>query len=315
MGGVKNLGIMILSQTAVNCFVQLADPRGWWNDEIFAHTAYQRVLQREPDPDGLQHYTALLKAGALSRPRMIWNLLNSSEFRYRFLTVGQQTLHERLHAARCDLVKRLPPADDILDLGGGNALVIEGSLIAMGYPHPLKRITIIDLPPDQRFAQLEAYSQERHGEWITTPRAQVRYIHGSMTDLHLIADSSMDLVWMGQSIEHVTEPEARHVIAEAFRVLKPGGHFCFDTPNAALARLQVPDGFIFPEHKREYRIDELQERVQAAGFEVAEVKGIAPMPNTWRRGKFDPMELYLNTFVSDKAECSYLIYIKCRKPT
>jgi SAM-dependent methyltransferase len=307
------MGVAILAQTAARCVLQLADPQGWMDAETFTRRAYQRILRREPDPIGMQLYVEQLKAGSLSRPRLVWNLLKSAEFRFRFLMVGKQTLQERLHAARCDLVKLLPQADDILDLGGANAEVPEGSLIAMGYPHPVKRITIIDLPPDQRFAQLD-YQHERDGEWLSARRAQVRYIHGSMVDLSMIADASVDLVWMGQSIEHVTEPEARHIIAEAYRVLRPGGHFCFDTPNAALARIQVPGGFIFEEHKYEYQIEELKERVCAVGFEILETKGIAPMPKTLRRGKFDGMELYLNTYVCDQPACSYLFYIKCKKP-
>ncbi len=307
------MGIQIMAQTAVRCVVQLLDPRGWNDASVFVRNAYRRILLREPDPAGFKFYVEQLASGRSDRLRFVWNLLNSEEFHFRFRMVGKQTLQERLHKARCDLVNLLPPANDILDLGGANVEVVEGSLVAMGYPHPFQRITIVDLPPDQRLAQFH-YQYERHGEWLTTLRAQVRYIHGSMADLSMLADASMDLVWMGQSIEHVTEPEARHVMAEVYRILRPGGYFCFDTPNATLTHIQVPGGVIYPEHQYEYRVEELEERVRAVGFHILDIKGIAPMPKTLKTGVFDNLELYLNTYVCDEPRLAYLFYMKCQKP-
>ena len=50
-----------------------------------------------------------------------------------------------------------------------------------------------------------------------------------------------DLVYSGQSIEHVTPSDADIVIKEVARVLRPGGWFALDTPNARVTRVQQPD--------------------------------------------------------------------------
>ncbi|MSO75388.1 MAG: class I SAM-dependent methyltransferase [Alphaproteobacteria bacterium] len=60
-----------------------------------------------------------------------------------------------------------------------------------------------------------------------------------------LADASVDVIYSRSVMEHVTQPEA--VIAEAFRVLKPGGHMIFLTANkwdyaSIIARL-VPNRY------------------------------------------------------------------------
>lgn len=110
------------------------------------------------------------------------------------------------------------------------------------------------------------------------------------------------------------QEEARQILRAAFRLLRPGGHLCLDTPNARLARIQVPDGFIFPEHKYEYTVQELVQEVQRAGFTVVRTLGVAPMPRTLETRRFDTVELYRNAFVSDDAEISYLFYLECLRP-
>jgi len=134
-----------------------------------------------------------------------------------------------------------------------------------------------------------------------------------MSQIEDLPTESVDLIWLGQSIEHIEREEACRVLHTAFRLLRVGGHLCMDTPNARLARIQVPGGFIFPEHKYEYTVQELVHEVQQAGFKVVELKGIAPMPHTIQAQQFDVVELYRNAFVSDDAEGSYLFYLGCLK--
>jgi ubiquinone/menaquinone biosynthesis C-methylase UbiE len=50
-----------------------------------------------------------------------------------------------------------------------------------------------------------------------------------MTDLGGIPDGSFDLIYSGQSIEHVTADEADKVLLEARRVLRPGRFDAADT--------------------------------------------------------------------------------------
>ncbi len=133
----------------------------------------------------------------------------------------------------------------------------------MGYPHHSKQIDVVDLPIEQRFFQSDAPMIEQHNANGT----QIHYHCISMTDLSIFADCTFDLVWSGQSIEHITESEADLVIQEVYRVLKPGGCFCLDTPNRHLTLLQVRQGFIHPEHKFEYLPSELVAKLSDRGFD------------------------------------------------
>lgn len=301
--------------TATRIGRQLADPRGWLSRRTFIETVYERLLRRQGDPEGIDFYLRAMHEGRMGRRQVCAALINSPEFALLFdFLSGTKPLNVRLHNARCDLVRLLPPATDILDLGGANAENVEGSLLSMGYPHPAETLTIVDLPPADRFAQLASYGQERADQWIQTARGvKVRYLHRHMSQIEDLPSVSVDLIWLGQSIEHIERAEAQQVLRTAFRLLRPGGHLCLDTPNARLARIQAPDGFIFPEHKFEYTVQELTDDVQQAGFRVVESKGIAPMPRTLRTRQFDTVELFRNAFVSDDAEGAYLFYLRCLK--
>jgi len=46
-------------------------------------------------------------------------------------------------------------------------------------------------------------------------------------------DASFDYIFSEHQIEHVTEPEARKLIAECYRVLRPGGRIRIATPDLA----------------------------------------------------------------------------------
>lgn len=301
--------------TAMRIGRQLGDPRGWFNDRVFVERAYERLLRREGDPEGIAFYLRALREGSMIRRQVCAAMINSPEFSLLFDFIsGDEPLNVRLHNARCDLVRQLPPAKDILDLGGANAESAEGSLLSMGYPHPVETLTIVDLPPANRFAQLASYGSEREGQWIQTARGvKVRYLHRHMSQIDDLPSESVDMIWLGQSIEHIEREEAHQVLDQARRILRSGGHLCLDTPNARLGRIQVPDGFIFPEHKYEYTVQELIDDMQQAGFTIVRSRGIAPMPRTIRTQQFDVIELYRNAFVSDDAEGSYLFYLECLK--
>ncbi|HYF28651.1 MAG TPA: class I SAM-dependent methyltransferase [Baekduia sp.] len=83
------------------------------------------------------------------------------------------------------------------------------------------------------------------------------------------ADATFDAVLSVQSVEHV--PDAPRVVAEAARVLKPGGVAIFVTPN----RLTFgrPDEIIDPYHFVEYAPDELR-ALLAPAFADVEVRGL-----------------------------------------
>ncbi len=274
------------------------------DNELYLTAVYRAFLKRDPDAAGLEYYLTALQRRTLTLFGVIRSVLNSSEFR----NVYKLPVHplKALHQARMMLVQNyLPPAQYIVDLGGAALGHPEGALLAMGYPHQPREIVIVDLPPTTSLGK-------QYDTWLLDG-ILIRYHYGSMTDLSWLPDNSVDLVWAGQSIEHVTEDEAEITARQIFRVLRPNGYFCLDTPNASLTRLQSPDKPIHPEHKKEYRVSELKGLLESIGFEIVEAKGICPMPNSLRTGIFDPKEIVHNITLSDEPEYCYLFFLKGMK--
>jgi SAM-dependent methyltransferase len=86
-------------------------------------------------------------------------------------------------------------------------------------------------------------------------------------------DHEFDGVLSVQSIEHVPDPE--RVLAEARRVLRPGGTAVFVTPNRlTFAR---PDEIIDPYHYVEFSAEELR-RLCASSFEAVKLLGLFGSP-------------------------------------
>jgi SAM-dependent methyltransferase len=279
----------------------------------FLRAVYRGCLGRDPDDVGFVQYHKLIDEGVLNWAGVLHSVLGSEEFSCSYET---QRAGDRatlaLHRARKALFgQHLPAAEVVVDLGGASTWDPEGSLFALGYPHAPRELYIVDLPSNGRSLEPgirpEMAVRAKRG-------TSIQYICGSMSDLHVIGNETVDLVVSGQSIEHVTEEEADRVFQEVFRVLRPGGHFCLDTPNARLTRLHSPDQLIHPEHKKEYRISELRNMLVRRGFQVAAVKGVCPMPVSLAAGKFDFGEMARNARLADSAEDCYVFFVDAVKP-
>lgn len=221
---------------------------------------------------------------------------------------------ESLHLARCLMVRKIPKADVLVDVGGAAPASIQGALLVMGYRHHFDTLTIVDLPPDRRICgQYAQVGQESTEEWIATEMGRIRYLHGSMTDLSGIEGESVDLVFSGQSIEHVSREEARVVLGEVRRILKPQGALFLDTPNAILTRIQSPEALIHPEHKGEYSPSELTSMMEQVGLVIQRVGGICPMQVTVRTRVFEPQELIDNVRLSEGPDDCYAFYVQAAK--
>jgi SAM-dependent methyltransferase len=219
--------------------------------------------------------------------------------------------YDSLHRARMLAVKRLPQAKTIVDLGGASGEG-EGALVGMGYPYHFEDLWIIDLPPENRHA---VYGDLGHfREVVQSKQGLVHHVYASMTDLSRFGSGTVDLVFSGESIEHITCSEAQTVCQEAFRVLKPGGFFCLDTPNRAVTRLQCPDSWVHPEHKHEYTHREMVPLLEGNGFVIREAKGISLARDGARAGVFSPEECMQNEGLYDDIENCYLLFYQCQKP-
>jgi hypothetical protein len=270
--------------------------------------AYQVMLGRDPDPGGWEDFLGRLHSGALGREDIAHSIRGSEEFANR--PFPPHLLGNSIHAGRCQFIRSLPPARRIVDLGGTHLGHDAGSMVMLGYPYPFEELVIIDLPADDRHAIYR--SDERRTE-VPTPLGPVRYRYHSMVDLSGFADSSVDLVYSGQSFEHVSQDDGQVVLKEVHRILRPGGHFALDTPNGRVTRMQQHD-FIDPDHKVEYTWPQLRELLAGAGFELTRIHGLNWGGPAASEGRFDAAAVarYSGLF-ADQDNC-YILAAVCTKP-
>ena len=292
------------------------------SNEKLVEAAYKGVLMRAPDPTGQASWSKRLEKDGLET--VLTGLINSEEFFRRYLhrqvqaggmeaaaKISGWLVHYQigrvLHPPRLELVQKIVPAGaKVLDLGGASARP-EGAFLEMGYPHA-KDLTIIDLPLDTRMKPGPDVQSEFDHNGTT-----VRYSYHSMADLSFYDDNSFDLVWSGQTFEHITEEEGAALFPQVKRVLKPGGVFALDTPNRTLTRLTVGDDMlIHAEHKIEYHFADFIARFKECGMELIDQRGILNMPESHRLG-YATLEDLKNSDVNDSPETSYCFYVAYRK--
>ena len=285
-------------------------PRSFWQlpDEQAVRLAYNVLLRREPDDSGREHFLKALASGELTRDDVLDHLRWSPEFHHG-VPVRDSQLGHSLHLSRSEFIIGLPEAGRILDLGGSSSYSDWGAMVVMGYPYEFESLTIIDLPPDDRH---EIYRYDDQPHEVASPNGPVHYAYHSMTDLARYGDASFDLVYSGQSIEHVTPEEGDRVLAEVHRVLRPGGYLAVDTPNARACRAQQRE-FIDPDHKVEYTHPEMAEKFQRAGFSIREAKGLNYVGRSLAEGTFSMEEAARNAGIYAKIEDCYLLAYLCQK--
>jgi SAM-dependent methyltransferase len=269
--------------------------------------AFNVILNREPDPTGGADYTSRLARGELSRHGVAQALAHSEEFR-RQVPIADVLLS--MHVSRSEFVAGLPRAARILDLGGTHQGMADGALVHMGYPYRFERLVVVDLPVEERH---EIYQRGSQGAPVQSPLGPVEFAFHSMVDLSPYEDASFDLVYSGQSIEHVTEAEGDAVLREVFRVLAPDGWFCLDTPNGPVWRLRSA-ALMNDDHKIEYAAKELQAKLERCGFDVTEAKGLNLMQDAVADGTFDEAEASAHPGVFAAIEECLLLAFVARKP-
>lgn len=199
--------------------------------------------------EGDDHAVALLRAEGL---------LKTAYVREVFDREGIAEAHRESEGAR------------VLDAACGGGLVAH-PLAAAGY-----RVLGVDLAP----GAIEAARRR------TPPGTDARFETGDATALPA-ADASFDAVLLLDMLEHIDNTPA--VLAEAARVLRPGGVMVFNTFNQTpLAWLVAIHGFKFvvrdaPAHLHVYHLFQspatLTARAAEAGLSVREIRGVRPRLN------------------------------------
>lgn len=281
-----------------------------YKKEDFLEAIYQGILKRPADTKGMKDWLNQIETGT-SLSKVIEAIVNSEEAAScgRYVRHTPANLLEALHAARVEMVRQLPPAKKIVDLGGGAISDPRGGLVVMGYPYLFERLFIIEPPPLMRH---EIYKDIPDLlDKVETDRGTVQYMYTSMADLSAIPDQSIDLVFSGETIEHVSPEDCKKTLLEVRRILKKDGSFCFDTPNRSVTEIQIPSGYINPDHKIEYRHHEMMSLLREASLEVVEVKGITHMPQTYQSKVFHEEEMRNNIGMYANYESCYMLYYKC----
>ena len=268
---------------------------------------FHLLFGREPVLSDDGAYVKELESGALTPRQLVEWLVDSAEWSH---AAPMTEFGPSLHYGRGVFIRSLPRARRILDIGGAAVGDPSGALVLMGYPYPFDELTIVDLPSEDRHA---LYRDASRPASVETPHGLVTYRYHSMTDLSSYPSGSFDLVYSGQSIEHVTRRQAVSVLSQVRRVLVPGGVLALDTPNRRLARLQQ-DAFIDPDHKYEYSHAEMAAMLRGTGFVIERAVGINYGGQSVARGVFDAGELATKRGVFDEIADCYLLGYVCRRP-
>ena len=286
---------------------------GGWLQKLprqrFLDFAYRAILGRPVDSGGAAHFSALMDQGT-GRDEVLDMLRSSAEATQRPAASDEAALHR----CRQAFVRSFPRAARILDLGGTDLNDRQGALVTLGYPYDFDELVIIDLPSDERH---QSYASEEIQDRVQTSRGPVGYRYHSMADLSGIEDASFDLVYSGQTFEHVTPDDGHAVLAEARRVLEPGGHLCLDTPNRIVTELQLRgtgEQYIDPDHEIEYTHSQMLELFAQHGYEVVRSHGLGLMGQSVTEDRFDAAELRRSNGLYDHIEACYLLAYVCRVP-
>ncbi len=280
------------------------------NDKSFLWMAYWVIFEREADPDGLEGWLGELSAG-LSRSNIIKKMIESNEFQKRLLGVGGENPLSKLHSARMEMVRKLlPPAKVILDMGGYSASDERGALLQFGYPYLPEKLYILDFHPDKMMFPGPEWPKQ-----VNYQGCEIEYVYGSMADLTCFQKNYFDLIWSGESIEHVTVEEAEKVLSEAYNLLKPGGILALDTPNRRATEVQCPDRYIHAEHKIEYYCEDLCKLIEKHNFKIIETKGIIDLSTSIATSSMDNFyqEFVDSENLNDNPDKSYCFYISCMR--
>jgi hypothetical protein len=160
---------------------------------------------------------------------------------------------EMIHAERSDCLRSLPPfSGTVLSVGCAGASYFDWFTECTQHRG--------------RHIGLELYRPKPEG---LAPN--VDWIANSVERMEAVSDASVDLVFSGQNLEHVSANSLSGFVLEASRILKDQGLLAVDSPNRAVTQHL---GYVQPEHTLELTVDEMTQLLTLAGFGIVDVRGI-----------------------------------------
>jgi hypothetical protein len=159
-----------------------------------------------------------------------------------------------LHELRTRAIRRMPPGARVF-LSGGCSGAWYFDWIRQNYPGTIAR-----------HVGLEYY----HPRPAQLP-AEVEWVCNTLARMDGVATHAVDLVFAGQTVEHIWPEDMMGFLCESHRVLRPGGWIVLDSPNR---RITGAIGWHQPEHTIEYNVDEIVELLGLAGFTDVRVRGL-----------------------------------------
>lgn len=159
-------------------------------------------------------------------------------------------------------LKYLPADARLLDLGCGGGQDT-GDLCQRGY-----RVVGLD-----RTSALLSAGRRRYPSLPLT-RADFRQLP--------FQAMSFDGLWAAASLMHLPKPDARRILTDLCRLVRPGGLFAATVTHGVKSRL-VTDGWVPERYFARWRKEELARAVRRAGWEILELKVVT---NRERKGRW-----------------------------
>jgi len=154
------------------------------------------------------------------------------------------------------IISLIPNGSTVLDIACGSGVLCRK--IKQRLPHT--KVTGVDF---------SAYTIERNNELDRS--LGVEYICLNISSSLRSIDRDFDVITMCEIIEHLDEPE--RVVADAMRLLKPGGRFIISCPHDN----EIPD----PEHVQQWGHDELFHLLQPYGNTISFMHFPPPYFHVW----------------------------------
>jgi SAM-dependent methyltransferase len=156
----------------------------------------------------------------------------------------------------------LPAGANLLDLGCGGGQDA-GDLVRRGY-----RILGVD-----RTSALLSAGRRRYPS-LPLVRADLRFLPFQVL--------SFDGLWAAASLMHFPKPEARRILADLWRLARPGGLFAATVTYGVSSRL-VTNGWVPGRYFARWKKDELARAVRRAGWTILELNVVT---NRERKGRW-----------------------------